>query len=103
MEVECPQVSEDVLGVEGVDFRGSDEVGEDELVVAGVGGFLAVVHVQRLNVGDAGVYQGKGEPEHGVCELRSRCRLGECQAITGSQARRGLGCQSNLQVGNQGV
>ena len=66
MDVEGPQVSEDVLGVEGVDFSGSDEVGEDELVVAGVGGFLAVVHVQRLNVGDAGLYQGKGEPEHCV-------------------------------------
>jgi hypothetical protein len=48
-----------------------------------------VVHVHRLNVGDAGVYQGNGEAEHGVCELRSRCRLGECQAITGSQARPG--------------
>ena len=78
MDVECPQVSEDVLGVEGVDFRGSDEVGEDELVVAGVGGFLAVVHVQRLNVGDACVYQGKGEPEQETCAsgaiLRSSAR-----------------------------
>ena len=66
MEVQRSQVYEDVLGVEAVDFCGCNEVGEDELVGAGIGGFLAVVHVQRLNAGDAGVYEGEREREHVV-------------------------------------
>ena len=44
-EIERSQVPEDVVGVEGVDLGGSDEVSHDELVVAGVGGLLLVVQV----------------------------------------------------------
>ena len=65
-EIERSQVLEDVEGVEGVDLGGSDEVSHDELVVAGVGGLLLVVQVQRVNLGQMGLYQGQSERNHRV-------------------------------------
>ena len=70
-DVERSQVFEDVEGVEGVDLGGGDEVSHDEvshdeLVVAGVGGLLLVVQVQRVNPGEVGLYQGQSERNHRV-------------------------------------
>ena len=49
-----------------MDLSGGDKVSHDELVVAGVGGLLLVVQVQRVNPGDVGLYQGQGELNHCV-------------------------------------
>ena len=65
-EIERSQVLEDVVGVEGVDLGGSDEVSHDDLVVAGVGGLRLVVQVQRVNLGQMGLYEGQSELEHRV-------------------------------------
>ena len=59
--VERSQVLEDPEGVVGVDLGSSDEVGQEDLVMAGVGGLLLVVLAQRVNLGQVGVYQGESE------------------------------------------
>ena len=59
--VERSQVLEDPEGVEGVDLGSSDEVGQEDLVMAGVGGLLLVALDQRVNLGQVGVYQGESE------------------------------------------
>ena len=78
VEVQSSQVYEDVLRVEAVDLRGCNQVGEDDLVGAGIGDFPVVMHGHRLDAGDAGVYEGEREREHVgyVDQEQMRLRLG---------------------------
>ena len=81
VEIECPQVLEGVVGVEGVDLGGSDEVIQNDLVVSGVGGLLLVVLGHRLNPGQMGLYEGQGQLDH-------RGNFGRCNFL-GSRASTG--------------
>ena len=107
VEVQSSQVDEDVLRVEAVDLRGCNQVGEDELVGAGIGDFSAVVHGQRLNAGDAGVDEGEREREHvGYVDPGADVASTSVKWGLGSQAKlsqEGVRVSINLQGGNQWV
>ena len=64
VEIECHQVLEGVVGVEGVDLCGSDKVIQNDLVVSGIGGFLPVVLGHRLNPSQMSLYERQGQWDH---------------------------------------
>ena len=64
VEVEGPQVLEGVVGVEGVDLGGSDQVVQNDLVVSGIGGSLQVVLGHLFNPGQMSLYENQGQWRH---------------------------------------
>ena len=81
-EMECHQVLEGVVRVEGVDLSGCDKVSQNGLVVPGIGGLLPVVLGHHLNASQVGLYERQGQWNHrGNCgqmglprEPRAYCR-----------------------------
>ena len=64
VEMECHQVLEGVVRVEGVDLSGGDKVIQNGLVVPGVGGLLPVVLGHRLNTSQMSLYERQGQWDH---------------------------------------
>ena len=101
-EIERSQVLEDVVGVEGVDLGGSDEVSHDDLVVAGVGGLLPVVQGQHVNLGQMGLHEGQSKREHRVNFWQMQLPR-EPSDYWRSSGQKGFEGQPNLQSYRQGV
>ena len=64
VEVEGPQVLEGVVGVEGVDLGGSDQVVQNDFLVSGIDGSLPVVLGHLLNPGQMSLYENQGQWRH---------------------------------------